>query len=1139
MLGCGVEHSAAVHALDSDDTYLYSAGADAVVLVWDLSNANAVREISMPSAPVRSLLRVSHSLWLGLSDGSVEVLDIFGDDTNGIARIAHAQPHAHPVTSLVRVGETHVWSVAEFPAHADLSLPAASNVAVWDTRDCSYIIPDDLPHPFLRDVTVLEHHPFDRVTILTLTPQLEPHYHLETVPAMRAAHEDPESEALHAYVQDLEQQLDHATEELHFLRAASIMTHSDPDVRASNAVSLASRETSPTSPVDLMRSPTFVPASVNAIDRSPEVIEPTLSTVDLTVAHPPAPIIPSPVLAHLEATLTTLAELLVALLTDDVLAGDSTRPTASVPNSSLRHAVAAITQELNAAKGLLDSCATPAPSESDQLTTAATTFGTVSPSSLTQVAMSEGENPLIQELRDRLDAEVEKSRRLERDLAVVTRERDLGAEELTEANKHSDATMTSLQAVLRDNTTALAEKDELIGALREECASTDDKWRTERLLREDIEASVKEQIDKLIQSAKETANTYEEQITAAYDKIEIKSIEIQAQRDTIQATEVKIGDLRSVNLQLEEACGDLQMRLKLATENSEQARILLESERAAADDKYSAMCSVKENLENVNDGLQKKLLDSRKNLQALEAASKIELEEVKSKAAKDHQMLRDKTNRQVSDVNMELEREREEKMHMCKRYEERVMKLESEIRNSREQIIARKVEGDRSVQIIKEQADAEIKCVRERSNAAIAEMEATVRKMSARLNTTEVTGIVAESNMDRSSLAEQYRSLSEECELLKEELEHRKSATLLYEEDSANMATVVSNLRAAAEELKETLDGRDEEVRMLTMKIEELKASLQTRERRIDQLESRLDKIISGENRSTLNDVEANGKATRALLASAHGEIEQMSKQMDTMYRSQIAMEKELTALRKAVSTRDETIRRRDAALDALRRTISDGLRARASDDDHNIRSPPLGSPRKDRWHPDGETEGGATARLDDDGQINATLQELQEGMVVTQDKLRHLMQLARKCKTLAHSHVEVLPALFELEGELARINRHEPRKGALLKSARGIVQSVIAQYYSSREKRAVMNEQDEALYAPSEKRLAALQAAVARLRVARLGEMGRDERDGRRGRGGSGMLGEKMGRLADRISPALHNSEGRTAPTTKRLITF
>lgn len=356
MLGCGVEHSSAVHALAVDNHYLYSAGDDTVVLVWDLKDLTTVRDFSVSSVAIRSLLRIGFVLWLGLHNGTVQVIEIFGDDLNGVTNVSAKRPHNSPVIDLVQVGQTQVWSLEQ----AAVGMPSSSlshpsdnlidtdtilnsnnnsnvrtraNVAVWDIHDFTYRLSDEVDDVFVRSLAIVQSEPFHRVTVAALSPDLSAQLVVSNVSANGQSLTSPVNETANnpfpdaqmyeeqqVYVKDLEQQLAAATEKLRLTDIDGTALNTTDDVNAQ----LSSRDVQQQQP---QRNPSGdVLANSSSIGEEAQLLVSTaLPTLTIPVTADPF-VMPASVTDAIQTSLNKLADVLASLLTEDVLSRDAGLP---------------------------------------------------------------------------------------------------------------------------------------------------------------------------------------------------------------------------------------------------------------------------------------------------------------------------------------------------------------------------------------------------------------------------------------------------------------------------------------------------------------------------------------------------------------------------------------------------------------------------------------------------------------------------------------------------------------------------------------------------------------------------------------------------------------------------------------------
>lgn len=1071
MLGCGVEHKDAVNALDADDQYLYSGGEDAVVLVWDLREANAVREISMPSAAVRSLLRVDVALWVGLANGSVEVFDIFGDDTNGIERIANKTPHAGPVTDLVKIGEAEVWSLSGAPHHAEIPLDEAPSLAVWDTKDLSFAITDSLQERDLMSVTIVDRMSFEEVTVLALTNSLGPHFISKTVRGSLEAPSEEDSENYDPFVSDLQSRLVQANEELHIIKSSASYRkaveeeHKDhgmpsllitsPEIGPVSRYPFADGDQDDYSPMHRNGSFNLSPTST---DREGNLFTLPKSTSETLLT-----------------SLRRISELLVTLLTDDVLSPSEGHTRGS--SDELRAAVATITRELNAGRQLVESCAVTPHSDNSLIA--------VDENDLTHniryqnSSCCESATLLV---RKKLDKEQYNNRMLQKDLHVVTKERELLDDDFKQLRTQSETTMSSLEGIIRDGSTEAASKDALVAELRREYKLMESNYHNEVNRREQLERKLDEQVECLSRHAEKASKVCEEQLGAAYDKLETKSIQIQAQKDSIRGLETKTELLLSTNQSLGEICRSLENKVEDQNEQMQNAE---------KDFKAKSACAVqyhRNEISRLQEEHESQLHSMRSKHDEVMHAMKARMSEYE----------RDERTKQL-----EVRKLNDELVAMTQALENANAKLRA-LEDSGQEISTQfQVQTKREAELLeseicaleqrleesKVQADLEVKICREKYLCQMQEKDARIEELQSRL--IDIRANVNVTSGSASQPDKEVELLRNEISSLQEELEHRKAAANLYEQETQTVNMAASNFRAAADDLQIALSSAERDIALLNRQLEEMKALIKVKEAYILQLER-----VRGRKEGRVSEatgVEDSNVATQALLASANGEIEQMSNQLEAMHVALMQQERELVELRMAlassgqnkkydVETREPRLK--EGAIDNnenLGAALSPGpsTHDRLEDMPTSVSCEPMRNPLGNK---DLSPNNFAAEEI----LVNDALQEVQDGMVMTQSKLRELVKTARKCRKSAQSHLDVLPALYELEAELVRVSQEDTRKASRLTSARGIVQSVIAQYFSHSEKRAVLRRYDESLYAPSAQRLEALQRAVAEMRALR-----------------------------------------------------
>lgn len=235
----GMGHAGAVLSFATVNEFLISGGTDAAIFVWHLETNSGYREISMATAAVTALRFVDRYLWVGEGDGTVRVLDIYGEDDAGIACVVRKRAHTGPVRFLECVGASEIWSA---PSVDDgVAQDEGDAIAVWDVRDCILMRREAaLPRAGLLALLARERELFERVGLSVVDASLRCTELAVEVEGSGA------SETPHAYSQELmanmEAEVSRVTGELKFLKA--ICTCS-PDVMKNGSNSLAEAPVSP------------------------------------------------------------------------------------------------------------------------------------------------------------------------------------------------------------------------------------------------------------------------------------------------------------------------------------------------------------------------------------------------------------------------------------------------------------------------------------------------------------------------------------------------------------------------------------------------------------------------------------------------------------------------------------------------------------------------------------------------------------------------------------------------------------------------------------------------------------------------------------------------------------------------------
>lgn len=1075
MLGIGVEHAAAVHALDADERFLYSGGYDGTILVWDLREANAVREISMPSAPIQSLLRVNAALWIGLANGAVEVYDIFGEDTNGIECIARKSPHDTPIVDLVRIGEHEVWSVSK-PGSAFVNLDIGpsqapqysknSNVAVWDVRDFTFQMSELLTSNDILSVTILDRQPFEQVSFMALS---ERHGTQILSTKARGLTSDEAVENTEIRVMELEQQLADANDEIDALRASGYYVKTPEHTRRSDDV-----------PADEITEVLAEPlrATMSHTDEGDSRRYGENPANEMTVSEPYM----TPLAMKnerrecLKTSLHRLSEFLVSLLADEVLSPHEYGPTEP---SEIRKTIAEITKELDHSKQLIDLCegdysdntGSSAPNEND-------------PGVLRTPQKNENLRKTVSELQKKLEEETDKNRRLQKEYEVVSKERNLFAEDIKQLKSQTENTMSSLGGIIRDRTSTLGAKDALISELRKEIQELGRECNEEKSRRHAMEKSLDEKFENLSRAAEQTAKTFEEQLIAAYDKIERKSIEIQSQKDTLRAAERQVEYMKVANQALEKKSESLEKEVEKTLEGLEQLRLEHDAKDALMQTEHNAtIAALKEDHIREMELLRK----SRVNVDEKNALLRQDSETERRSA----ETVLHSVKLRLEQTERDLQRSRSQADSLEARYRQRCQELETALQEVKKRLASEKSSWEFNIRQAENKAQLELRDTLFRREEELRDRESVIDRLEKRLQ--ECRAKDFDQSQIIKELREESSDLQAERKLLLEEIEHRRRAESLFQKEAEKMTFVINNLRKAAEELEESFNSADAENNTLRAEIDELYDKLRAREHRIRELESKVkvSRAYAGDGGDSEDDI---NQAKIALLESANCEIERLCEQIEALEKTHRAQEKELQELREAVSLRDETIRLKNARLDAatenreLQPIDSPGLSMTVTPIAQNLSGDRGAMLRNQSRAAVAAWMFQSASSTRSKVALNNTLLELHEGVTSTHERLRDLTNMARKYKQLAQLHLEVLPILHELERELYRISKKERTYERDLCLARGVVQSAIAQYYSASEKRALLHECDESLYEPSPRRYAAMIDTLAELQLRRKG---------------------------------------------------
>lgn len=962
MLGCGNEHKEAVNALEADDTYLYSAGEDATVLVWDLKQGSLMREISMAREAIRSMLRMDNALWLGLADGSVQVFDIMGDDSNGIELIADKAPHTGPVSHLVQVGKREVWSVAGLSTHTDVSQEYIPNVAKWDTIDMTYTVVETLKERDLMSIAVIKRSPFEEIAVVAIGNSLDSKTVHTTVKGRWAPFlADDGSDNADTLMSDPGDQTWESGEGLD-------NTISSPEYHQGLSEPLQDKlivyEKMPHT-----AGSTFPPDEEAVHTNKGSKLLAKDSAYGEKYLH----ILPRSTSQALLGTMRQISQLLATLLTDNVLSEESH---SKDHDYALRMRVATITQELNTGMQLIES--------SPVLHDIDSPFGVADENNLMRNNQSQNSScceTTTASFRFRLQKELMAKDRLEKDLRIMTDEKDMIQADFADYKEATNNSLSTYEDQFRDLGYELSAKKSQNDSLSQE--------------NENLNANLqKVQVD-LRKAATECEN---EKQTAA-NLIENSKGMIESQKDTI---------------------------LKLESKNLE----FLEGGRALL-----------ANFEFLGE-------QQKKELSTLQETHKAKIRDLESK--------------HMQEIN------RVQSAHAQELFERDGKSVEDEQMRT-------------TVQSLKKELES--------ANAELARMrrEGEEREMNIQNFTRESVGQFGGTDGISKPVEEGTDELRQRLAIVSEELVHRKSAAVMYEEETHVLQTGVSKYKAAAEELREALSTTEEEKRSLEEEIRRARKVISVKEVDAAELRVRLERLEGSIPAELI--LHDNSAALRALLDSANGEIEQMSKQIDAMHVVQAQQERELVGLREAVgscrSHEKDANEPQDCEPDS-----------KAGEDNNAVQEIIVATgnvvPNQRREKvtvlPVCRECGFGGSGVCKNGSVNEAILEVRDGMDVIQEELRNMSNKARKYKHDAEAHLVMLPALHELEAELLRIAKKYRMKANTLRESRGVVQSIIAQYYSTADRQTALLDCDEALYIPSPTRLEALWQAVIRMRAQRTG---------------------------------------------------
>lgn len=1106
MLGeGGVEHSNAINTIIADSTFFFTGGEDGQVLVWELQTDKLVRTLSLSPAPVRSLLRHGEELWVGLSNGYLQVLQIYGEAIDGVDSELHSTPHNAPITQMVTVGEQEVWSISHHdPDNADEKINC---IAVWDVRAMTYHLSTSFSHNYVNSVVVLDRTPLEAVSVVVIDGSFKAETITQTVTGRINEEEDTE----HSDSQDsqgtnpplLQEDINpNNTEMPHFLHLDRKKQGNPRSFRRSSLIfspaasplHTATTVTLPQSISEDSQAPRFaatgpeqrrrsLPLPVSQTDSNAE--NPQLSILDhVEVAEAPtgnkhrSVLSSTPVMEALEISLGRVVDLLVGLMTENIYT--TSHDEGHTKNEALRTAVANITKEINVGRQLM-SCAGTNPASPSMISAV--------PSLPTLPAESESsycENTDVYGKKI-IGKETESFRALEKNLSVVMRERDLLAVDVQQSQTQYDLDMSSLQSLLRENADQIKAKDIELQDLREQCNVFRTRYEEEVKRRNEQEDMFREQTEKLSVLGQKASKSFEEELVIAHGKIKTLSDEAESRQESLRMAETQIEELTK-------SCENLLVKCEALTEEQAETAAKEKESQERCEEKIVEQNTVHQNelqalqtkhcediahLENKCDGLSSDVEDWKRQMAAQreEHANLIEKEKAEKAEIESslHAVIEARSSQAADDINYQ---------ELLSKQGEAMAELKKSHANSkvREQTLHDENEAQkRRIEELKEE--------KENLDSQLQE------KVGKILDLQEKVQVYAD---DKTALSEELSQLAEEKKTLEQELEHRRSANKLHEAELNARESETANLHSALEEIRDELASSEAEISDLKEKLEIASSHEVEQTRHISELEER---IKATKNMTQEAAIAGSTSAIRALLASANGEIEQLTSQLDAMHRAHAAQEAELNELRESVSFRDEVIRRKNISIGApQRQPISNaeedkqrtqGIDSGFTANNGNKQNSGIAlsvSSTPEKLQTSAKKKQYSIISRDAELYVNEALETAQREMVRTKEKLKEITSIARQYKEAAQAHRDALPVLVELEGELLRVARRDVRKASVLKSARGVVQSMIAQYFSDSDKVTVIERYDENIYAASPERQTALEDTVARMRLLRTG---------------------------------------------------
>lgn len=627
-------HAASVRSFSRADEFLFSGGDDASIFVWNVVENVGVRQISMTTSAVTALLFVDRFLWVGEADGTVQVLDIYGEDSDRISCVVRKRAHKAPVAFLTAVGTAELWSASAAGMHLDdenvqEDASVDDSIAVWDLNNCALLRRQAaLPKCGLLGLLVRNLTSFEKVTLAVVDnslacTEITVNVHGGITPEGVAAMQKQSAEILAG----MERELGQARDEIKFLQDS--MT-----------------------------------ASANGVMSRPEK-EPSPNRTPPRLGQPPTtglPCPPTPVEGFHTSLRQTLAraddELAGALETSEAACSVCARlgKTGLVDARGVQRAANEVSSSINMLKLTERDPRTPGPTS----TPLAPTPGLVRAGS---------------------------SRLSERDFETVRQERDVLAEDLTALQRDSEKTVAGLEELLAVRVARCRGLEEDLERATVEAGALE---AAEARVRE-LELLVRQQLQHIESTVRSFEPRMNEHVETAYTRMTADRDEIEALKAAKAELEVQLADLRQ---QGERAAGSTELqrvevdRLRADAKAAEEEVRLLRADK----EDFSAEISLLRKAATAHNAeldLTKRALSNLR--QAVDEMQK-EIERHEKESAerdlteKKHAEVLDKARARIGELDGELEKAREEGRVGEVKMSETVKELEASLASSKREV---------------------------------------------------------------------------------------------------------------------------------------------------------------------------------------------------------------------------------------------------------------------------------------------------------------------------------------------------------------------------------------------------------------------------------------------------------------------